>query len=127
MNSKAEKIINESDIDDVFKSIYNTVTSNIGKSLGKDLGWIINSFIDHNINNSKYTPSAGGSYIKIQKELDHPRKGSINIQNIDDNWCFKWCLVRYLHPADRHPARITKSDKDFFRKTWFYRNKIWHS
>ena len=32
-HSEAETIINESDIDDVFKSIYTTVISNIQKSL----------------------------------------------------------------------------------------------
>ena len=31
--------------------------------------------IDHNINVSKYNPLAGSSYIKLPKELDHPRKG----------------------------------------------------
>ena len=31
-SSKAEVIINESDIDDVFQSIYTTITSNIQKS-----------------------------------------------------------------------------------------------
>ena len=45
--------------------------------------------------------------------MDHPRKGLINIQNIDDNKCFKWCLVRYLNPENHHPARITKADQDF--------------
>ena len=40
----------------------------------------------------------------------------INIQNTDDNECFKWCLVRYLNPADRNPARITKANKDFAKK-----------
>ena len=39
----------------------------------------------------------------------------INIQNIDNNECFKWCLVRYLYSADHHPARITKADKNFTR------------
>ena len=34
-NSKAEIIINESDIEDVFKSIYTTIISNIQKSSGK--------------------------------------------------------------------------------------------
>ena len=34
-HSKAETIINESDIDDVFESIYNTIISNIQISLGK--------------------------------------------------------------------------------------------
>ena len=37
-NSKAETIINESDIDDVFQSIYTTIISNIHKSLGKGSG-----------------------------------------------------------------------------------------
>ena len=40
-NSKADKIINESDIDDVFKSIYTTILLNRQKYLEKDLGWII--------------------------------------------------------------------------------------
>ena len=34
-NSKAETIINESDIDDVFESICTTIKSNMQKSLGK--------------------------------------------------------------------------------------------
>ena len=35
----------------------------------------------------------------------------MNIQNIDDKECFKWCLVKYLHPA-----RITKADKKFAKE-----------
>ena len=38
---KAKKIINESDIDDVFKPIYTTVILKIQKSLGNGSGWII--------------------------------------------------------------------------------------
>ena len=37
-NSKAEIIINESDTDDVFQSIYTTIKKNIQKSLGKGSG-----------------------------------------------------------------------------------------
>ena len=40
----------------------------------------------------------------------------INIEYSDDNECLKWCLVRYLNPADHHPASIRKNDKDFARK-----------
>ena len=42
-----------------------------------------------------------------------------NIQNTDDYDCFKWCLVRYLNPANHDPARITKVDKDFTQKPDF--------
>ena len=80
------------------------------KSLRKRLGRIIDSVIDHTISISKYNPLAGSSCIKLSKELDHQWKGLINIQNIDDNQCYKWCLFRYLNPADHDPAKITKAD-----------------
>ena len=35
------------------------------------------------------------------------------------NECFKWCLVRCLHPADHHPGKISKSDKDFAKSLDF--------
>ena len=79
------------------------------KSLGKGSGWIVDSVIDYYISISNYNPLAGSGYIKLPKELHHPRKGLIHIQNINNNQCFKWCLVRYLNPADRNPARNTKS------------------
>ena len=115
-SSKAEIIINESDIDKVFQSIYTTIIKNIKKSLGKGSGFITNSVIDHTISISKSNPLAGSSYIKLLKELDHPWEGLINIQNIDDNEYFKWCFVRYLNPADQNPRRMTKADKDFAKK-----------
>ena len=74
---------------------------------------IVDSVIDHIIDISKYNPLAGSSNIKLPKELNHPRNGLIDIQNFYDNKCFKWCLVRYLHPADYHPRRIRKIDKLF--------------
>ena len=92
----------------MFRLIYTTVITNIQKSLGKGSGWIIDSVIDHTISISKYNPLTGSSYIKLPKELDHPRKALINVQNADDNDCFKWYLVRYLNAADHNPRRKTK-------------------
>ena len=65
-NSKAETIFNESDVDDVFESVYAKIISNIQKYLRKDPGWIMDSVIEH-INISKYNPSAGSSLIKLPK------------------------------------------------------------
>ena len=79
----------------MFKSIHTTIITNIQKSLGKGSGLIIDSVIDHTLSISKYNPLDGSSYINLPKELDQPRRGLINIQNTDDNDCFKWCLVRY--------------------------------
>ena len=73
LNSKAGMIINEIDIDDVFKSIYTTIMSYIQKCLVKSLGWIIDLVINHNISVSKYNPLAGSKYIKVLKDFDNPR------------------------------------------------------
>ena len=111
-SSKAETTIHKSAIHDVFQSIYTTIISNMQVPLGKCSGWIIDLVIDHIVGISKYNPSAGSSYIKLPRELVHPRKRLINIQNIKDIECFKRCLGRYLSPADRNPRRIAKADKD---------------
>ena len=73
-NSKAEITIDESDIEDVFESIYTTIISNMQKSLGKGSGWIIDSAIEHNISISKYNLLACNNNTKLLKELDHTRK-----------------------------------------------------
>ena len=113
---KAEVIINESDIDDLFQSIYTTIITKKQKSLWKGSSWIIDSVIDHTISISKYNPLARSSYIKLPKEWEHPKKGLINIQKIDDNESFKWYIVKYVNPANLHSARIRKADKDFAKK-----------
>ena len=47
-----------------------------------------------------------------------------NIQDTDDNECFKWCLISYLNPADHNPRRITKADKDFTKRLDFKDMKL---
>ena len=68
------------------------------------------------LNLSKYKSVSSGSNIKLPKALDHPKKGLINIQNVNDNECFKWCLVWYLHPADHHSTKLRRAEKYFARE-----------
>ena len=70
---KAEKFVNESDTDNVFKSINGKIMWNIKKSIVKGAGWIIDLVIDHNTIVSKYILLASSTYIKWSKELDHPK------------------------------------------------------
>ena len=65
----------------MLKSICTKVASKIKKPLGKGSGWVIHSVIDHNISISKYNTLSGSSNIELLKELNHPRKGLINIQS----------------------------------------------
>ena len=53
------------------------------------------------------------------KELDDPRKGLFNIQNTEDNECFKCSIFRYFNALNHHSARIRKHDKNFAKKLDF--------
>ena len=94
----------------MFQSICTAIITNVQKSLWNGSGWITDSVIDHTVSISKYNPLAGSSY---------PRKGLVNVQNIDDNECFKWRLLRYLDPADHNPRRFTKADNNFAKRLDF--------
>ena len=49
---------------------------------------------------------------QINERIGLSKKGLINIQNMNDNECSKWCIVKYLHSADSHPARIRNTDEE---------------
>ena len=85
------------------------------------LSIFINLAIERNVCISKYDPLAESSYIKLLKKIDHSRKGLIHIQNIDNNECFRWSIVRYLNPGNHHPAGFCYKDKnkDIDLKNWF--------
>ena len=36
------------------------------------------------------------------------RKGLINIKNVNDNECFRWCHLAYLYSANKDPQTIKK-------------------
>ena len=59
-------------------------------------GWIIESIESQYVNISTYRPLLGNSYIELPIELNHPRKGLINIRN-NDQKCFSWCHVRHIN------------------------------
>ena len=74
-NFKVETITNESKIDDLFESVYNAILSNIRECLGKTLAWIIDLAVSYSINISQHNPLSDSNYIKLPKELEHPKKG----------------------------------------------------
>ena len=114
----------------MFQPIYTKIIKKIQKSLGVGSDWIIDSVIDHTISISKYNSLAGSSYIKLPKELDHPRKGLINIQSNHNNESCKWCLVVQLNPADHNARReepqklIRNLQKDLILKRENFQSKL---
>lgn len=64
-------------------------------------------------NISNYILISESWYIKLTKELNNPMKKLINMQNLENNECFRWCLIRYLNPVGKNPLRISKAHKNY--------------
>ena len=56
--------------------------------------------------------------MKLPKQLGNPIKALINIQN-ENNECFRWCLVRYLSPLNKNPAKFRNADRKFAKQLHF--------
>ena len=112
---KKHKLNEETEFTPVyFNSVTKLIISNkfkLGKSFQEILyridawinngsGWIIESIESQYINISTCKPLLRSSYIKLPTQLDHPRKGLINIRNKDQK-CFSWCHVRHINPKKR--------------------------
>ena len=68
-------------------------------------GWIMESIQSQYINISTYSLLLGSSYLKLPNELDHPRKGLLNIKNKDQK-CFLWCHVRHINSKKDYPEKV---------------------
>ena len=58
---------------------------------------------------SNYVLISESCYIKLTKELNNPLKKLINMQNLENDECFRLCLIRYLNPVSKHSLRISKA------------------
>ena len=113
-NSKTKTLINAMEINEVLQSSREELVKAIAQWLSEGSGWTISSVDNHFINLTQYQPLKGGSYLELPTELKHPNKGLINLQNKDE-CCFAWCHVRHLHPQEKNPQRIKKSDNAFIK------------
>ena len=89
---------------------FNEIMFRLENWISHGSGWNVDNILNQFLNISSYKPLSGSTYCKLPKELLHPIKGLINIQN-NDNKCFLWCHVRYSNCKGIRLSRITKEDE----------------
>ena len=105
-NSLTKTIINDGyKLDECFSEIIYRLENWISHGSG----WNVEEIINQYLNVSSYLPLSGSTYVKLPKELNHPMKGLINIQN-NDNKCFLWCHVRHLNCDGKNLRRMSEKD-----------------
>ena len=67
-------------------------------------GWYFKKLMSLEIHIVDYKPMKGSSYIPLPNFIMR-KKAILNMENKDDK-CFLWCLLRYLHPREKHSTRI---------------------
>lgn len=100
------KILYQSyDFQRLYSEVLNCFKRKVEEFQQRDSGWAIlnNSHLEININ--KFQPLRGSSFIELPKYIRN-KKACLNIQN-KDQCCFLWCVTAALHPAKKHPERVT--------------------
>lgn len=74
--------------------------------------WVISHILSLKVSIINNPRRVGGSYIETPKIIDL-KKAVLNIQNKNDDECFKWCILAALFPVDskKHPYRVTNYTK----------------
>ena len=109
-NSRAQIIINPNDFLPSLGLSQQQLLNGIGVWLSEGSGWNISNIDEYYINTVVYEPTKGSSYIPLPTELQHSRKGLVNLKN-ENNECFRWCHIRHLNTQEKNPQWIKKLDR----------------
>ena len=78
LNSKAQIIMNVSDIKPSLEMSQEKIMNDVAERLKEGSGWTIDGFLEHFFHVVNYKPLEGKSYIPLPKELQNSLKGLIN-------------------------------------------------
>ena len=104
------KIVINHDFEHLIDRSFEEILYRIDNWINEESGSVVDLVNSEYLNVSMYAPLLGSNFIELPSELNHPKKGLINIRN-DDNKCFVWCHVRHLNPIDNHSTRISREDR----------------
>ena len=99
-----------SDVEELYKQSVDRMMENMAAFQNQGSNWIFDSIISFEIHTVKYAPLKGSSYLPLPSVLEK-KKAIINIKNEKDNECFKWCILRHLHPVIKNPQRVSSLKK----------------
>lgn len=101
----AHTVFKSSNLNTLVNDAYNRIYRAIDEFTNNGSDWRILYPISLEVDTFKYNPIKLGSYIDLPEKIKN--KGAcINIQNKNDNECFKWCVLAHFFPAKDHSYRL---------------------
>ena len=108
--------LKSTDINELIKGIIDSFVNSIDSYSVNGSGWYFKEVEKLEIHTVEFNPTKGSSYIPLPDWISN-KKAIVNIKNNDDK-CFLWCILRYLHQKESHEEKIKDLEKyEFSLKT----------
>ena len=104
-NSDTHINLESTDVKEILAQVIRTILEKINVYQMNGSGWYFKEVIHLEIHTANYNPMRGSSYIPLPDWIIRKR-AIVNILNNDEK-CFLWCVLRYLHPKDKNGTRLT--------------------
>lgn len=101
-------INNIRNIEELLRTQINRLYQEVEEAGLEGSDWVVDHFTLINAYIMSDPIMRGSSYIDLPKVIKD-KKAVLNIQNKQDNECFKWCILAHLNPIDakKHPQRVS--------------------
>ena len=97
------------EVKDILKNMIKEILATLAVYQENGSGWYFKEVESLEIHLAVYKPFKGGTYIPLP-EFIQKKNAIINIKNEDDK-CFLWSVLRYLHPVQTNEERISDLKK----------------
>ena len=108
-SSETRYNLKSTDINELIKGIKDSFVNSIDTFSANGSGWYFKEVEKLEIHTVEFNPTKGSSYINLPDWIKN-KKAIVNIKNNDDK-CFLWCILRYLHPKESHEERVKDLEK----------------
>ncbi|CAB4012236.1 uncharacterized transposon-derived [Paramuricea clavata] len=113
MESETITVMNANEVEDAVRLSAERIIGKIESYQDRGSNWRVIFVERHEVDIVHFNPLVGSSFIELPDSLKSDRNGLINIENMDDNECFRWCHVRHLMSKAKRATKITRSDRKF--------------
>ena len=97
--------LESTDVKEILAKVIHTILENIIMFQQNGSGWYFKKVIHLEIHTVDYKPMRGSSYIPLPEWIMR-KKAIVNLKNNDEK-CFLWNVLRYLHPREKNDTRLT--------------------
>ena len=104
-HTNIERIMEGADLGSIYNVMIAMILEKIDKFQNKGSGWQFDSVVSFDINVDPYNPMRGTSYFPLPAKLA-AKKAIINVQNKQDNECFKWAVTSAVFPRKKNGQRL---------------------